>query len=53
MHKGSAEGYPHIRITRRVRELLKGTDSNATVEVAYFLICPEDEFRYEWRMPVG
>jgi hypothetical protein len=53
-HEGSAEGYSHIhRIMRRARELLKETGSNATVKVAYCLVCPDDEFQHRWEMPVG
>ena len=52
-HKGSAIGYLNIRkIMRRVRELLEKTGSNATVKVAYFLVCPDDGSPHQWQMPV-
>jgi len=52
-YQGSAEGYPLIRkIMSHVRQLLKGVDVNATVQVAYFLVCPGGESEYEWQMPV-
>lgn len=38
---------------RHVRKLLKGTDCNTTVEIAYVLVCPDDGSQYQWRMPVG
>jgi len=53
-HKGSAEGYPHIRkIMARVRNLLQKGYSNPTVKVAYFLVCPHDQSQYQWQMPAG
>ena len=53
-HKGSAEGYPHIRkIMARVRNLLQKGYSNPTVKVVYFLVCPHDQSRRQWQMPAG
>jgi len=53
-HEGSTESYPHTRrITRRVRRLPKETGYNATVKVAYFLVCPDDGSEYQWWMSVG
>ena len=53
-NEGSAEGYLHIRkIVRRVRKLLGETSSNATVKVAYVLVCPDDGSEYQWQMPIG
>ena len=53
-HKGSAEGYPHIRkIMARVRNLLQKGYSNPTVEVVYFLVCPHDQSQHQWQMPAG
>jgi hypothetical protein len=52
-HEGSAKGYPRIRkIMTRVHELLKERDLNATVKVAYFLVCPEDGSQHQWQMPI-
>jgi len=51
---GSAEGCPLIhKIMARVRELLESEGLNATVEVAYFLVCPDDGSEHQWQMPVG
>jgi len=38
---------------RRICKLLKETGSNATVKVAYFLVCPDDGPQHQWRMPAG
>jgi len=35
----------------RVRELLKKGHLNATVEVAYFLVCPDDGSKHKWLIP--
>ena len=52
-HEGSAQGYVRIRkIMASVRNLLKKKHPNTTVKVAYFLVCPNDGLRHEWRMPV-
>ena len=54
-HEGSAEGYHLIgKIVARVRKLLKNAELNASVEVAYFLVCPEDEdgSQHLWQMSV-
>ena len=37
----------------RVRELLKKAGKQATVKVTYFLVCPEDGSKRQWRMPTG
>jgi len=53
-HGGSAKGYPNIRkIMARVHGLLNEKDLNATVKVAYFLVCPDDRSKRQWQMPVG
>ena len=36
----------------RVRELLEEADLDAAVKVAYFLVCPEDESKHRWQMPI-
>ena len=53
-HGGSARGYLRIRrIVARVRNLLESEGLNATVKVAYILVCPDDGSRHQWQMPVG
>jgi len=53
MHGGSAQGYARIcKIMASVRNLLKKNHLDATVEVAYFLVCPNDGLRHEWKMPI-
>ena len=52
MHGGSAKGYSRIRkIMAHVRALLKKGHLNATVKVAYFLVCPDDGSEHKWQMP--
>jgi hypothetical protein len=54
MHEGSGKGYINIRkIMSCVRKLLKEEGSNATVQVAYCLVCPDDRSQHKWKMPVG
>ena len=53
--EGSAEGYPLIRkIVAHMRKLLKNAELNATIEIAYFLVCTEDEdgSQHLWQVPV-
>jgi len=51
---GSTEGYPLIRKTvTRVRDLLESEGLGAAVEVAYFLVCPDDGSKRQWQMPIG
>ena len=57
-HEGPAKGHPLIRkIVARIRELLReaGPEAiiEATVKVAYFLVCPKGEARHEWQIPVA
>ena len=53
-HRESARGYLRIRkIVARVRDLLESRNLNTTVEVAYFLVCPNDGSKRRWEMPVG
>ena len=58
MHEGPAKGYPLIRkILAHIRELLSEANPEAmveaTVKVAYFLVCPEGQSQHEWQMSVG
>ena len=58
MHEGPAKGYPLIRkIVAHIRELLSEANPEAmveaTVKVAYFLVCPEGQSQHEWQMSVG
>jgi len=53
-HAGSGKGYFDIRkIMTHVRGLLKEQGRKATIEVAYFLVCPNDGSKHEWKMPTG
>ena len=52
-HEGSAEGYPFIhKIMARVCKPLKEAGLHATVNVTYFLICPEDGSQHQWQMQI-
>jgi len=51
-HGGSADGYHLIReIMAHVGKLLEETGLDATIKVAYFLVCPESESQHQWQMP--
>ena len=51
---GSKKGCNHIiRIVDYVSELLRRRNLNDTVEVRYFLVCPDDGSSREWVMPEG
>ena len=51
-HGGSADGYHLIRkIMTHVGKLLEETGLDATIKVAYFLVCPEGESQHQWQMP--
>ena len=53
-HGGSSQGYRLIRkIMGHVRRLLPGDKRNMSVNVAYFLVCPQDTSQHRWKMPVG
>ena len=53
-HGSSSEGYLLIRqIIGHVRELLKKASLEATVEVRYFLVCPVNGSKHQWKMPSG
>jgi len=53
-HGGLTKGYPLIRkIVARVRGLLESEGLGAAVEVAYFLVCPDDGSKRQWQMPIG
>ena len=49
-HEGSSKGYLFIRkIMTRVRELLKKEGLKATIQIAYILVCPDGQ--HKWQMP--
>jgi len=53
-YEGSAKGYPLIRkIMTRVCGFLTEEGRNSKIEVAYFLVCPDDGSQHEWKMPGG
>jgi len=53
-HGGSKDGYVLIRkIMSSVRQLLKNANSNATLQVTYFLVCPDDGSGHQWQMPTS
>jgi len=54
-HGESADGYLLIRkIMDRVRELLKHSGENSPrITVNYFLVCPDDGSKHQWKMPSG
>lgn len=56
-HGGSAQGYKRThRIIQRVKRLLENANTNATVKVVYFLVCPTHKggkSKRRWQMPAG
>ena len=53
-HGGSPKGYPIVRqIVDRVERLFDTANSGAQIEVAYCLVCPNDNSANTWSMPTG
>jgi len=51
-HGGSGDGYHLIRkIMTHVGKLLEEAGLDATIKVAYFLVCPKGESQHQWQMP--